>query len=398
MTSVVDTSVKHFTSAMLNAPVLNGVAGSLISLLDACLKDGFDLKTATSLVVADGVATLAYSGTHSATVDCVILVAGSSIADLNGEQRVTEVAAGVVKFATDAADGTATGTITFKIAPAGWTKPFSGTNLAAYQSADPEGTGCYLRVDDTGTTAARVVGYESMSAISTGTGPFPTTAQMNGGGYWTKSVNANANANNWALIADGRFFIIDVLPGTGLSASYLQSITRCFGDAIPLRPAGDAYSCVLSYSSTSSVANQHDGSLGTGTVVQNAMPRSYSGLGSSSLHCSIAYTGNSGSTSGSDSLMGNFPSVIDGGLRLSRKYFATQNSNSPPRADVPGYYWVPQSQVYDTFRWNDRIDGTGPLAGRRLLAVTPAASNIGSSPSTSSNTGIGFVDITGPWR
>ena len=116
MTSPVDTSVKHFHSDMLNAPVLSGTAGSLISVLDACLVNGFDLKSATGLVVAGGVATLSFSGTHSATVGSVILVAGSSITALNGEQKVTEVASGVVRFATDEADATASGTITFKMA------------------------------------------------------------------------------------------------------------------------------------------------------------------------------------------------------------------------------------------------------------------------------------------
>lgn len=397
MTSVVDTSVKHFSSSMLNAPVLNGVAGSLISVLDACLKDGFDLKTATSLVVAAGVATLTFTGTHSATQDSVILVAGSSVTALNGEQKITSVGTNIVKFATAAADGTATGTITFKMAPAGWLKPFSGTNLAAYKSADVTATGCLLRVDDTGANVARVIGYETMSAISTGTGPFPSTAQISGGGYWAKSVVASAVAINWTLFCDSKYLILYVAPNSGALAANVQGFTRAFGDPIALRPSGDAFACALSYSTNTTPQSQFDGSLDNGTVATQAMPRSYTGLGTSSLHVSVPYTGLGSSFSGGDTTLGAFPSIIDGSLRVSRKYFATAAVNAPPRADVPGYYWVPQSSAFDIIRWGDKIAGTGTLTGRNLFALSPSNANVTSTP-IPSNTGLALVDITGPWR
>jgi hypothetical protein len=86
----------------------------------------------------------------------------------------------------------------------GWSKVYSGTNLAVYRA--PAGNQLYLRVDDTGTTAARIVGYETMSAVSTGTGPFPTEAQVAGGLYAPKSANVNATARNWVIVANDRFF------------------------------------------------------------------------------------------------------------------------------------------------------------------------------------------------
>jgi hypothetical protein len=210
MTSVVDTSVKFFTSQMSGAPALPGVAGALIALLDACAKDGFDLKTLTSLTVAGGVATAAYTGTHSAMVDAVVLIAGvtggpSGWAGLNGEQKITgKPGAASVTFATNLPDGIYTGTITMKMAPLGFAKPFSGVNLAAYRSLDPMSTGMYLRVDDTAAQTARVFGCESMSDINTYAGQFPTNAQMAGGGYWGKSSVANSVPVQWALIGDSR--------------------------------------------------------------------------------------------------------------------------------------------------------------------------------------------------
>ena len=398
MASPVDTSVKHFRSDMVGAPTLSGAVGTLIAVLDACLINGFDVKSATSLVVVGGVATLSFSGSHSATVDSVVLVSGvtGALTDLNGEQKVTVVGSGVVKFATAAADGTASGTISFKMAPAGyWTKPFSGTNLAVYKSTDPAGTGMYLRIDDTTTGTCRVVGYESMTDVNTGLGAFPTPAQFSGGGYWAKSTLTTSAAVVWELFADSRKFITHVAVGSHTNATYIGSLTRGFGDDVPFRPGGDAYACSLSYSTTPSAASQTDGTYDYASALTQAMPRGYSGLGSCVLHMLQNYTGGVNSLSGTDTLLGPFPSVVDGGLRLSKRYFCTA-SNQPPRSELPGLYYVPHSLVLEAFKLKDTVGGTGPLTGRKLMALSPSTS-VGGSP-TSANTGVSFVDITGPWR
>jgi hypothetical protein len=85
---------------------------------------------------------------------------------------------------------------------AGWTKEYSGTNLAAYRM----GTGStsvrmYLRVDDSGSTSARIRGYVSMTDVDTGVEPFPTNAQFNGGVYSWKSDTADSVARPWVVIA-----------------------------------------------------------------------------------------------------------------------------------------------------------------------------------------------------
>ena len=159
MTSPVDTSVKFFRSTMPGAPALRGQVGSLIALLDACLVNGWGSQTASSVIISGGVATATFPSDHAAAVESVVLVAGATPAGLNGEQKVTAVAPNVIRWATAEADGTATGTITVKMAAAGWTKVYTGTNLAVYKSASPQAHGQFLRVNDTGTTAARVVGY-----------------------------------------------------------------------------------------------------------------------------------------------------------------------------------------------------------------------------------------------
>ena len=249
MASPVDTTVKHYRSDMPGAPVLNGVAGSKISQLDACLVTGYGLKAAASLVVASGIATLTFAGGASAAwPEAVILVAGASNAALNGEQKVLTANTTTVTFATAEADGTDAGTVTFKIAPAGWEKVYSKTNVAAYRSLSPESTKMFLRVDDTNPQFVRVRGYEAMSDVDTGAGLFPTDAMIAGGGYWAKSDTTSAAAVAWILASDGRFFIDSVAPGSHRGMTHQNCFLRGFGDLIPKNPAGDAYLCGLSYS------------------------------------------------------------------------------------------------------------------------------------------------------
>lgn len=402
MASVVDTSVKWFTSQMSGAPVLSGVAGSKVALLDACTRDGFDLKTISSLTVVGGVATAAYTGTHSSMVDSVVLLAGISggpagWAGMNGEQKVTgKPSAASVTFATNLPDGTYTGSITMKMAPLGFATPFTGTNVRVYKSSDPASTGMCLRVDDTGTTSARVVGYESMSSIDAGIGPFPTPVQMSGGGYWPKSNVASSTAVPWFLIGDGRAFYLWVAPQAATNASFTSGWVRGFGDMVVLRPGGDAYACALNYSANSVVANMYDGvfgGYGSTVLARTAFPRSFTGLGSGTLTSLQPYIGSGSLVSGVDTTLGPFPSKVDGQLKLS-PIFATESVE--PRVELPGVYSVPQTQVYDSFKHMDSAPVTGALAGRKLVAMQIGNSSLGASPG-SGNTGALFVDVTGPW-
>lgn len=89
-------------------------------------------------------------------------------------------------------------------AAAGWTRPFSGTNKAAFKQA--AGNQFYLRVLDhnlTSTTRyAFLRGFETMSDVDTGTGGFPTAAQQTNG--LIVNYNTGAVARPWIVIADDR--------------------------------------------------------------------------------------------------------------------------------------------------------------------------------------------------
>ncbi|MET3477022.1 hypothetical protein [Variovorax atrisoli] len=398
MASVVDTSVKNFNSTMSGAPALSGTAGTLIALLDAVLVNGFDVKTASGLTVAGGVASLPFTGAHSAQLDSVISISGitGTYASLNGEQKVTAVGAGVVRFATNLPDGTASGTISFKMAPAGWEKVASASGKATYRSLDPMSTKAILRVDDTAAQTVRVIGYESMTDIDTGIGPFPTSTQMSGGGYWAKSTAANSTPNPWAVHADSRIFYFTVLPGFQAGPTVTNGVTRCFGDFAALRPGGDAYACGLSYSSTNVASSQTDGGVGSpGNIAQFAFPRSHTGLGSSALYYKFAYPGIA-APSGIVASAGSFPSEVDGTLIVEKQYVSL-GTTAAPRANFPGVYHSCQSLVWDSFKFLDVAPGADSLAGRTLHAMTCTNTTFGGA-AVSSSTGVLWIDRTGPWR
>ena len=395
MTSPVDTSVKLFWSGMSNVPVLNGQPGSLLGILDACLVTGCDIKPLTGLSVTGGVATATFAGQHSAQVDSVILIEGvtGALAGLNGEQKVTaRPTANTLTFATTEPAGVADGAITIKLAPAGWAKPFTSGNIAVYTSTDPQSLGMFLRVDDTGTTSARVVGYESMLDINTGSGLFPTDAMVAGGGYWNKSYVTSTIAIPWVLAADSRMLLLLMSAGITNNSAFTGGCVYAFGDPIALKPGGDAYTTILSCDNTN---NYHRGGVEYGAPLMVAVARAFNGFGGSVWHGSYPYNGNNTSISGNDNWGGAFPNPITGELLLSKRYLAA-GTNQPQRAEVPGVYTVPQSGLLSFFNTGNTVAAAGTLKGRNLFAVTvydmSAALLIGQP------NGVVFIDQTGPWR
>lgn len=406
MASPVDTSVKHFLSTMAGAPVLSGTVGSGIAWLDALLVNGFDTKTLSSLTVAGGVATAAFTGSHSAILDSVIAVGGvsggpSGFAGLNGEQKVTgRPTANTLTFATAAADGTYTGTITIKIAPLGFTKPFSKTNVAVYKSGDMTSNGMFLRVDDSNAQSMRVIGYESMTDVDTGTNLFPTTTQLSGGMYWHKSTLASAAAVAWSLLGDSKTFYHSIRSGFSQNAQFDIGTLWGFGDLTALRASGDAYATFVAGSSLAT-ASSVDGCLGNNSQSLTYVARGYTALGAAVVGNANHWGGSISATSysGVTAILGVFPNRVDGAMYMAREFW-TPSGLMEPRGEFPGLNRVLQSGLYDVFKTGDRVPGAGLLLGRNLVAVTCVGTTgtTKSNVSTSSNTGIVFFDVTGPWR
>jgi len=383
---------KSFTSAMTGAPVLSGTAGALIALLDAVLVTGFGLGTLTSLVVSSNVATATYGAGHPFIVGSVALIAGATPAGLNGEQRILSVTANTATFSTAGiSDQTATGTITSKVAPAGWSKLFTGTNLAAYKIINVAGTGCVLKVDDTGTTVARVRGYEAMSDITTGTGPFPTVAQIAASGlWWSKSNAASAAARPWRITADDRgvyFFPKNADTGAEHQGNY-------FGDILSLK-SNDPYACVLR-------GNTSDLSAGVTMQTPDA------GYADSSSSIGGLYAARAANTLGgaaqhfnapvmsvglplvhtSGAVGWTYPSPVDNGLLLTPVViYSTQGY----RGYYPGLRLSPQI-TNSAFSTGDAVVGSGDMVGKSVTVIKLGA------PAAGAGQGVVFMDQTTDWR
>lgn len=142
-------------------------------------------------------------------------------------------------------------------AGAGWTKPFvSGTTVAVFKQGG--GQNRCLRVWDARTTddpntyalTALVRGYETMTAISTGTGPFPTTAQSPGNGLMVRSSISYEPPNPpaWILRANSTWF--DLLISSGYHAPRGSALATydgrlTFGSFISMK-SGDLYNDMIS--------------------------------------------------------------------------------------------------------------------------------------------------------
>lgn len=393
---MVDTKkTKSFDSGMTGAPVLSGTAGALISVLDAVLVTGFGLQTATSVVVTGGIATVTYATAHAFRVDTVALVAGATPAGLNGEKRILSVlGANSITFdATGIADGTATGTITSKVAPAGWAKAFTGTNVAAYKITPPEGTGFYLRVDDTGTTTARVRGYETMSDVNTGTGPFPTVAQWAGSGlWWSKSNDASSAARPYRITPDDRgvyFF------PKNADATY-ESQGNYFGDILSLK-SGDPYACMIR-GNTADRSAAVGGSFGDDLVMTDgaqAFDGAYVARAANTLggaqKVSTAPVMNVGLPAShvTGAVGAPYPLPVDNGLMLTPVVI---HNAQGPRGHLPGLRYSPQV-VNTSFSTGDVVAGSGVMAGKKVMAIRMG--NLSSAPV---QCGAVFVDHISDWR
>ena len=244
----------------------------------------------------------------------------------------------------------------------GWTKPYTGTNLAAYKQ--PAATnGFYLRVDDTSTTTTRCVGYETMSDVNTGTGAFPTSAQVSGG-LWMEKSNG-AGTRPWLLVSNGKIFYL------GVFYNNVHWMMNAFGDFISYK-AGDVFGTIILMNGSSSTATVFP-SFVTGlttTSTGHYVPRAYTQIGSS-----IAVGKFSDNVRLSGSGMGGggslYPSPIEGGLHLAPVWI-NEGTSAGVRGLLPGVWSPLHSKPLTT---GDTFSGVGTIASRTFEALDLGNSN-----------------------
>jgi hypothetical protein len=372
-----DTSVKSLNSDQTGAPTIANVAGNMIAFLDAVLINGYGSLNASSGVIASGVCTLTFGSTHSFTVDSVVLVSGvTNATTLNAEQKVTAISSTSISFMTALADQALTGSIAAKFAPLGWSKVFSGTNLAVYQSANVAASGALLRVDDTTTTYCTVRGYAAMTDISTGTDIFPTVAQQSIS-YWWKADSATTKP--WFVYGNDRFFYFGVAP---LSSYPAANVIFGFGDYIA-RKSGDGFRSLLAMSTTVPAASGSSAYQPIPTTSASYgytySPRSYTALGSP-VSLTREWYGASAQSTGSGSGGKAWPNGPDNGSIYTPIELL---EGTHIRGELPGILATPQAintNIIDNTRMTNTTSG-------RVLVYRQFGNGVG---------GV-FFDITGPW-
>ena len=384
------TKVILLRSTDTGAPVLSGTAGALVALLDACLQDGYNSKTVT-LARTGSMVTATCATAHGFAADGLtkINISGAAQSEYNGDFQITNVTTLTFDFTVTGTPATpATGTITTKAAPLGWSNAFSGTNKGAYRSNEVTGTQLYLRVDDTtdGGQTAGLRGYETMIDVDTGTGPFPTLAQLADPGIMiTKSNVASNAARPWVLVGDGFEFILFT---AAFSPSYANIyIPFHFGDPAS-EMASDPYGCLI-YSQTTMEYNPgNNNSPNDLSIDKTAQPghffaRNYTQTGQAIGAAKYGNTSLGGVTIGAFGLFA-YPAPSNNGLYISPIYVGDTlvlRSQLKP-------IWQPL-QIRPLGNLTLLAADVSPVS-RRLLSIRTSYSG--------NNTGETHIDIDGPWR
>jgi hypothetical protein len=392
--------VVFFHSAETGAPTLNNAAGSMIAVLDACLVNGFANTSASAVTVSSGVATLTINS-HPYTTGKMLDVAGAAVAGVNGRKVCTVVDANTIRVpAPGVADGSVAGTVTVKRSPLGWAKPYSATNRAMYARTDPQATSNLLRVDDSAAGAvARVFMVEAATGVDAWTNKVPTEALLAGGQFWARGQN-NATAKRWVLIGDSRtFYFLSEDAGNSWAVALALRV-QAFGDLASFR-AGDAHRAFI-----------HGGQQETGAsgflVQPGPIDATGSYLSSGSAFAvsrdpsGVVFGKGLGALAPSQgSIPGGsnyppYPSLVNNGFVLHSPVVAREGvmaGGYPLRGLVPGlaYPLANLQAVRTQFHLREWPDLAG--TNRTYLSLSMGHQGFGSS-----ETGMLFFDITGPWQ
>ena len=254
---------------------------------------------------------------------------------------------------------------------AGWTKAFSGTNLAAYRQG--AGSMCYLRVNDgTGSFKVKMLGYESMTGIDTGVNAFPTTAQLANGVYAAIGTSTTAANKPWIVVADNkRFYLwvgITLTTAVNISTSTEAQEMFFFGDIISFRP-GDTYCCQIIGSDSASNGTERFGIVGAltsvtaGSFIARDAAQAAGSVNNSKYY--DYYGGNSSPTIGSANGVA-YPDPITGGINLSRIHVSNGATVKGIRGRLPGVF-APLNALPGNN--GDTFSGVGDLDGRTFILL-----------------------------
>lgn len=264
---------------------------------------------------------------------------------------------------------------------AGWTKPFTGTNQAAFRMDSVSGLGHYVQLNDNNPNAsavgreARARGFVAMSSVTAGTEPFPTTTQVadTAGPMIRKSATADSTARPWIMVADERTMYYFTKPGdfTGWSG-YM------FGEYYSLK-SGDLYrsACIgrIVSGGTGPALDSSDNlptlSLVNAAGVGHYTPRNWAndiagavaiGKHGNAAHSATVLTG-----------LLHYPNLVDNALHLSPVWLHMDIGNLSTVLGRLRGFWQILHPVAADINDGDTFSGTGVLAGKEFLVIKPDA-------------------------
>jgi len=312
--------IHYFQSTQTGAPQLNGLP-SLISVLSACLVNGFNLRTLTSITRNGTIGTVSADAGHGFRDNDVVWIAGANQSAYNGAKRIRAVSTNSFQFdVTGDPQTPASGTLSAKLAPLDWELVFSAASKAVYRSKDLTSSKLLLRIDETplagdvnygrGTTSCVAQMWEVLTDIDNGSGK--------SGCYWRKSSLQTADTRPWILVGDSKRFWFCVAWGGGYPNRYVPYF---FGDFSSFKP-GDTYRCLLSgihelgYSYQDPAYTQWlDSVFSVGQAVGETgirLPRDYSLLGGTTNAAYVCGVGSGGVGMGATGLV--YPNPADNGI------------------------------------------------------------------------------------
>lgn len=392
-------AIKVFTNTDKGAPQLYGQQGQMIAVLNAALRDGYGQVNVTSINRSGATATAICQAPHGLSTGDSALIGGATQSDYNIDTVVTVIDPTTLTFPVANSPATpATGTITLKRAPAGFSTPYTGTNLAVYRSNDLTSDRAYLQLTDngSGTGGAREClfrAYESMTSVSAGTNPFPTVGQFASGYMMSKSSSVDTVARPWTIIADSQFFYMVVTYNAVETQGVTQAganYTFCFGDIVSNK-VGDIYKTIISGQCAQNLTTSLNGGFADceSAIIVPATPSACIARDTTATALSKGagfYGNGSNSTCLGSMVMTPFPNIPDGGFYVT-PVIVTQSIPTCIRGKMPGLF--ESLHGFGTHYGGDIIEGVSGLSGRKLRALPVR---------NTSNDGLVFMDITGPWR
>lgn len=276
---------------------------------------------------------------------------------------------------------------------AGWAREFQSGQVSVYRAAS--GRRFRLRVDDGGTDYARFLGYEVMTDADTGTGPFPTNAQVGGGLYCLKSNTSDSTARPWVLVANetalyflplgaGTDWLTAPASGDGLSGHFF------FGDLVPYLSGDNYASAVFGAVNTGTqacqLASKQSPSSSFSANSGLYVPRAYTGLGTSVNCGNYAINDTTTSAVSGRGTYGPYPDPITGGMLITPRVVFEPGAPGGVlyRGRFPGL-WAPLHDAAGAHA--DTFTGSGDLSGYSwLIAASASTSQLGRVLIETSNT------------